>query len=270
MSAKHDRPLVGISANIESRGASAQDINETYLSAIYHAGGSPLVIPIPDIGLRGSYAELARGFVRRLDGVLLSGGDDIDAHLYGEDNLEFNGSFTEERDLFEIELCGSAASLKKPILGICRGIQALNVAMGGTLIQDIARQRGDGKPLQHAQKAPSHSPVHAVELAPGSLVAGILLGPGSPDAGGTSVRVNSFHHQAIKDVAPDFVISAAAADGIVEAIEPQTPGAEAHPFTIGVQWHPERMWRHHEHARNLFVKFVEACADGMGRESGRA
>ncbi|MDR3076705.1 MAG: gamma-glutamyl-gamma-aminobutyrate hydrolase family protein [Synergistaceae bacterium] len=261
--ANHGSPLVGISANIDYDKTSQQNIGENYVSAIYNAGGIPFVATVPDIGLKSSYSSIAMECARRIDGLLLSGGDDVDAQLYGEENFSFNGGFTEERDLFEIELCKSVASLKKPILGICRGIQLLNVAMGGTLFQDIHSQKDDKASLMHAQKAPPYSAVHAVKLARDSRMAGILLGPGEScgTEGDLRVMVNSFHHQAVKDVAPAFKATGHASDGLVEAIEPREPDSFLHPFTMGVQWHPERMWKYHKHALNLFAKFIEACGE---------
>ena len=240
MDTKRDacNPFVGVTANIDENKLDAQNIYSSYIGAVYHARLTPFVLPVPDISLRDSYAEIAKGMVSRLDGLLLTGGDDVDASLYGEENFPFNGCFTEERDLFEMALCREAVAQKKPVLGICRGIQLLNVSMGGTLFQDIAKQNPGKTLLMHAQKTPSYSAVHEAIVAPGSRVARALSA-----APGDRIRVNSFHHQAVKDAAPGFTVSASATDGIIEAIEPS--GRDAHPFTVGVQWHPERMWRHH-------------------------
>ncbi|MDR1019922.1 MAG: gamma-glutamyl-gamma-aminobutyrate hydrolase family protein [Synergistaceae bacterium] len=245
-------PVVGITANIDEDKLDVQNIYSSYVNAIYHARLIPFTLPVPDITLRDSYADLAEGMVSRLSGLLLTGGDDVNATLYGEENFPFNGAFTEERDLFEMALCRAAVAQKKPVLGICRGIQLLNMSMGGTLFQDITKQNPGKALLMHAQKSPSYSAVHDAIVEPGSQVARILK-----TAPGGKVGVNSFHHQAVKDTAPGFVVSARASDGIIEAIEPK--GRDAHPFTIGIQWHPERMWRHHEHAANLFAAFAEAC-----------
>jgi putative glutamine amidotransferase len=246
-------PVIGVSANIDENKLDVQNIYSSYIGAIYHARLIPFLLPVPDITLRDSYAGLAREMVSRLSGLLLTGGDDVNAALYGEENFPFNGCFTEERDLFELELSRAAVAQKKPVLGICRGIQLLNVSMGGTLFQDIEKQNPEKTLLMHAQKCPSYSAVHDAIVEPGSQISRILFA--APDGG--RVRVNSFHHQAVKDAAPGFAVSARATDGIIEAIEPK--GKDAHPFTIGVQWHPERMWRHHEHAANLFAAFAEAC-----------
>jgi len=257
MGSAQDRPLVGISVSVSVERAGEQYVYDNYIAAIYHAGCTPLIIPLPDIELKGSYDVLAERVVNSLDGLLLSGGCDIDARLYGEENFPFNGSFVEERDLFEIESCRSAARQKKPILGICRGEQVLNVAMGGTLFQDIGSQNAGRTMLMHVQKAPTYSCSHDVKLEPDSQIRRIVL----DESGASSIEVNSFHHQAVKAVAPClFKASAFASDGIIEAIEPAGDDA-SHRFTIGVQWHPERMWRHHKTAEFLFARFAEACGN---------
>ena len=283
-------PLIIVSADIDDGGGSRRHfLNDSYAAALYRAGGVPLITPAPDIRLRGNYAELANTVIGAVSGLLLSGGDDVNALLYGDENRPFNGVFTEERDRFEIELCRAAVRMEKPILGICRGIQLLNVALGGTLFQDIetefaaATAAGAGNPdgaaagtpvLMHRQKAPSWSAVHRVTLTSGSLAERVLLGGGGANSAGVApvIEVNSFHHQAVREPAPGLVVSARSCDGVIEAVEPigstaavgavpdsATPWGRPHPFTLGLQWHPERMDLHHEHARRLFAAFVEAA-----------
>jgi putative glutamine amidotransferase len=200
--------------------------------------------------------------------LLLSGGDDVNALLYMEETYAFNGAFTEERDLFEIALCRCAVRHGKPVLGICRGIQSMNVALGGSLFQDIAAQHPDKRMLAHAQKAPTYSASHEVELARSSALARVLLDDAATSGDVALLPVNSFHHQAVNRVAPGFVAVAHARDGIIEAIEPAattlpallaTAYGQPHPFTIGVQWHPERMYLRHKHAERLFEGFAAAC-----------
>jgi putative glutamine amidotransferase len=254
-------PVIGVTANIDDNKVESQNINSNYVDAIYHTHSIPLILPMPDITLHDSCAALAERVISGLDGLLLTGGDHVSALFYGEENLAINGSFTEERDIFEIELCRAAAAQKKPILGICRGIQLLNAVMGGTLFQDIIKQNPEKSMLLHMQKSPSYSGVHDVELLQHSQIEGLLLETSgnrtnSSDAP-ARIRVNSFHQQAVKDVAPGFMASANTSDGIIEAIEPRN--RNEYPFTIGVQWHPERMWRHHKHSERLFAAFAEAC-----------
>jgi putative glutamine amidotransferase len=256
-------PIIGIGANVDVGEPGVQNIYESYVDAVYNAGCLPLIIPLPNILLKGEYEALAGRAAGAVDGLMLSGGDDVNAALYGEENMPFNGSFSEERDLFETALVRSAVKLGKPILGICRGAQILNVAMGGTLFQDIERQNEGTRVFMHYQKAPSYSAVHGVKFSPDSKIAGILLEPeeitGRGDGAPLSVSVNSFHHQAVRGVAPGFIASARSGDGIIEAIEPAAENEHTHSFTIGVQWHPERMWKHHRHAKRLFERFAEAC-----------
>jgi putative glutamine amidotransferase len=257
-------PVVGIGANVDSDSPGTQNIYDSYVNAIYDAGCLPFIIPFPDISVKSEYGALAKRVMERADGLLLSGGDDVDAQIYGEDNMPFNGSFSEERDLFETALAKSAAGMRKPVLGICRGAQMMNVAMGGTLYQDIERQNKGVNVLMHNQKAPSYSAVHSVAIEKGSVLEEIFLKalPQEDEGrtlrdGGVRIGVNSFHPQAVKDVARGFRASAFAGDGIIEAIEAELGNGAVHPFTIGVQWHPERMFKHHAHAKALFAKFAE-------------
>jgi putative glutamine amidotransferase len=268
----HKYPIVGISANIDYDSQGVQNIYDSYVDAVYDAGCLPFIIPMPAISLKNRYGAFARRAMECADGLLLSGGNDVDAQLYGEDNMPFNGSFSEERDLFETALVKAAAEMKKPVFGLCRGVQMLNAAMGGTLYQDIERQNADGSALMHRQKAPSYSAVHRVTIGKGSILENIVLNappeddePRKDPDGRVAIRVNSFHHQAVKDVARGFKASAFAGDGIIEAIEPEPDNAAAHPFTIGVQWHPERMFKHHAHARALFARFAEAMSGEFDR-----
>jgi putative glutamine amidotransferase len=270
-------PRILVSADIDDgHGSRRHFLNESYAAALYRAGGVPFITPAPDIRFSGSYAALAETALGAASGLLLSGGDDVNALLYGGENRPFNGVFTEERDRFEIELCRAAVRAQKPILGICRGIQLLNVALGGALFQDIETEftgKPDGKAvLMHRQKAPSWSAVHTVTLLRGSLAGRVLLGADKDAGAGDTeavISVNSFHHQAVRDIAPGLTVSARSRDGVIEAIEPAPDGAEGsygrpHPFTLGLQWHPERMDAHHEHARRLFSAFIEVCC-AVGR-----
>jgi putative glutamine amidotransferase len=265
-----DYPIVGISANVSDEKFGIQNINEKYMNSLFNAECLSLIIPIPDILHKGSYPTIAERIIDKIDGLLLSGGDDINAKLYHEDNLPFNGKISEERDLFEIELCQCAARQKKPILGICRGIQLINVAMGGTVFQDIMKQNKDL--LMHVQNAQPHFCVHDVEIVPNSLIADVLFSPEEQRKNdeitdvALSVGVNSFHHQAVKNVAPGFFASGLARDGIIEVIEPDDRNDAMHRFTIGIQWHPERMTLHHRSAQRLFARFSKACKERMHSE----
>lgn len=169
------------------------------------------------------------------DGLLLSGGDDVATELYGEVRTEKCGPVSELRDEFEISLIKKAVSKNIPILGICRGIQVMNVALGGTLYEDMPN---------HKQSTPNFMPSHKVDIS------GILESIYPKEA-----NVNSFHHQAVKKTAQGLEICAISYDGYIEGIYKKN-----HPFFIGVQWHPEHMINNDVYAKRLFETFVNECA----------
>jgi putative glutamine amidotransferase len=212
-----------------------------YDAAVRQAGGVPRLLDLADApgdALNGA------------DGVLLTGGDDVDPSLYGEAPHPTVEAAEAGRDAFEIALVRHALEVNLPIFAICRGLQVLNVALGGTLIQDIPSE-----PSPHLPHDAADSPAllaHTVELAPGSCVAH-LLGPDRTRA------VNSRHHQAIRVLGRGLVATATAPDGVVEAVE--VPAAR---FCVGVQWHPENFHRTGEFS-GLFEGFVTACRDGKVR-----
>jgi len=250
---------IAVTADVNDEASRRHYLNDSYATALYRAGGLPLAAPAPDLAWEGRYGDWAGELMNRVDGLLLSGGADVDAARYGRGNRPVNGVFSEERDGWEIALIQAAIQAGKPVLGICRGIQILNVALGGTLIQDIEAAFPDGDVLAHRQKAPAYSPTHDLRVLEDSLLAGIF----GHCPGSGPVRVNSFHHQAVDEAAPGYRVSARAPDGIVEAIEPED-GADGPRFVLGVQWHPERMEARHAHAARLFTAFVAACGGGGG------
>jgi putative glutamine amidotransferase len=195
-----------------------------------------------------SVAEALQG----ADGLLLTGGDDVAPARYGEDTHAAVVDVAPERDEFEIALTLEARARKLPIFAICRGLQVLNVACGGTLIQDIPSQIPSA--LEHKMKVPPHQSfemAHEIWIEKDSLLAKLLR---ERLAGGDSLEVNSRHHQAVKNLAAGFRTVATAPDGIVEAIEDPTVA-----FCLGVQWHPENFWRTGEF-RSLFEGFTAAAA----------
>ena len=202
-------------------GADRTGVHAAYVRALLAAGGVPLILS-PLMG-----ASLAGSALDGCDGLLLSGGEDIDPSWYGADHSPLVDPPSRERDLFELALFAVARQRGLPILGICRGIQLMNVAMGGTLFQDLPSER-PGK-VDHRPAGSRVARSHKVEIEPGSRAAAAL------DA--TSILVNSFHHQAIKDLAPGFVASGWTEDGLVEVAE-SAPGAS---WMLAVQWHPEEM-----------------------------
>lgn len=218
------KPVIGITGNlmiIEDglfSGGYRNYVNHDYIKTVEKAGGIPLVFPVIDD--KQDYKKV----IDRVDGLLLSGGYDIAPVLYGEEPSASSGFSMEYVDQFYIDMIWCAYQKKIPILGICKGAQAINVAFGGTLYQDINEKEGIFK---HMQSAPKGNPTHVVNFKPGSRLHRIM---------GDKARVNSFHHQAVKDIAEGFLATAWAGDGIVEAIEKDGAG-----YVIGVQWHPEMM-----------------------------
>lgn len=222
-------------------------IADTYVQAVAAAGGLPLVLPPQE----GNIEAL----LDTLDGLLLSGGGDIRPDRYGDQTVHpTTYGIHDLRDEFEFALLRGALTRDMPVLCICRGIQVLNVALGGSLIQDIADQHGVA--VEHRQEEaniPKSDPGHTVAVEPGSLLERVY--------GQETIAVNSFHHQALKRVSPELRVNATAPDGIIEAVE--RPGST---FVLGVQWHPEMMFHaHHEHARP-FQALVQAATERAARE----
>lgn len=238
------QPLIGITGRKDT---SARLLNvpmcavgETYIRAIHRVGGTPVVIPPVMLGEDWDILSM------RLDGLLLSGGGDIDPSYYGEESEPWMGHVDAERDISELGLIRKWLASRRPLLAICRGHQVLNVALGGTLYQDIAAHIPNALDHAYVSARPMERPVHPVELDPGSALARIL--------GGTSFEVNSAHHQAVKAPAGEIKVTGYAPDGIVEAFElPELP------FGISVQWHPEAMVKTSDTMWPLFEAFVEAA-----------
>jgi putative glutamine amidotransferase len=239
-------PRIGITGVLRLwDGVERTGVNAAYARSVVGAGGVPLILsPV----LEPSYAARA---LDGLDGLLLTGGEDIDPAWYGADRSPQLFPPSRERDLFELATLAAARQRELPILGICRGIQLVNVGLGGTLYQDLPSERPG--PVDHNPAAERTARAHAVLLEVGSRAAGAL--------GATRLSVNSFHHQAIRDLAPGLVVSGVTEDGVIEAVE--SP-ADA-PWLLAVQWHPEEM-----HAdgrapeRGLFRALVAAAG---GREA---
>ncbi|MBI3089208.1 MAG: gamma-glutamyl-gamma-aminobutyrate hydrolase family protein [Candidatus Tectomicrobia bacterium] len=215
-------------------------LKEAYSHAIEAAGGAPWIIPAT------LAPELAAGYVAQLDGLVLTGsGSDIEPERYGEEPLPQFGYFIPSKAEFEVALIAAALERDLPLLGICGGLQVLNVAGGGSLYQDIGAQLPGA--LKHRQETPSRYSSHRVKVEPGTRLAKIV--------GADRLRVNSTHHQAAKEVADGFIVCARADDGVIEAIE----HAER-PFVLAVQWHPEILAVHHDpYAQKLFAAFVSAA-----------
>ncbi len=209
-----------------------------YLKGLQDAGAFPVILPV-----FGSVSE-AEQACELCDGFLFTGGQDVNPALYGEKPDERCGEISFERDLMEKLLLERAIAEDKPILGICRGIQFINAALGGTLYQDIPSQLPSG--LVHCQKPPFDVPSHDVEICPESPLRRLL--------GRDRISVNSFHHQGIKELSPKLREMAYSADGLTEAV--YAPGQY---FLWAVQWHPEYSYLADENSRKIFRTFTEHC-----------
>ncbi len=205
-------------------------VNDDYIQAVLAGGGVPLLVPV----IEDEAAIEAQ--VACLDALVISGGWDVDPLLWGEEPHAKLGGTLPARDAFDQMLIRAARKKGIPILGICRGIQILNVAAGGTLYQDVSEQ--PGCTVRHWQPSHPAQPTHTVETLPGSLIAKLI---------GDTAVTNSFHHMTLRAIAPDYQVTARAKDGTVEAIE-STDGSPV----LGVQWHPEMMHRTSAQMLRLF------------------
>jgi putative glutamine amidotransferase len=246
------RPLILITPTTETRGAELADaavsLSDAYPRALLAAGGVPVVAAChPDRRYVASVLE-------RCDGVLLSGGEDLQPELYSPGlppGLRATVKLVEpERDAFELLLIAEVFRQQKPLFAICRGHQILNVALGGTLFVDLPSQRPDA--VGHRRLDRKYDPVHDVDLLPGSRLATLLRA--------RQVGVNSTHHQAVDQLAGLLAATARSPDGLVEAMELAPAHAGALPWLLSVQFHPERLVPAHRRFRALFRDFVRACA----------
>jgi len=235
--------LVILSATTESlRGRSRVRVNEAYTSALASVGLIPLVLPPVD-------AAMATAALDDVAGLVLTGGEDVGAEHFGQAAHPAMGTPHPGRDEYELALARSASERRMPTLAICRGAQVVNVALGGTLIQDIPSLRPSA--ANHDLSARRAERVHALAIDQGTSLAHIV--------GDTAITVNSSHHQAVDKVAPPLRASATSPDGIVEALEPKT----ADWWMIAVQWHPEELTATPEPwDRRLFSAFAEAVRSG--------
>lgn len=219
----------------------------SYVQAIEAAGGTPLLIPM------SQNFDVLANLLAIADGLLLTGGQDVDPTYYNEEPNRKIGQIDPLRDKTEMFLAKEALKRDMPLFGVCRGEQVLNVAAGGSLWQDIDSQRGQ-ETLQHFQNLSEEFPSHSIKVEEGTWLAKIT--------GEATVRVNSYHHQAVKDLAPGFKIAARAPDGVVEAIE-----STRHTFVNGVQWHPELTFSELDFNLGLFRALVEASGRARAKRS---
>ena len=220
-----------------------------YVEGVSEAGGLPVVIP-PSLTLRAAEALLDG-----LDGLLLSGGPDLDPAYYGEGPVPELGTTIPEWDALEMGLLGLALERGMPIFGICRGMQILNVSLGGTLYQDLPSQVG-ASVINHSQKTPKRQVAHEVEVLDDSCLVKIT--------DRQTIEVNSYHHQGIKRLAGALTVAARSADGVIEAVESRNFSDR---WLVGVQWHPEGLLDSGSGHRNLFEAHVCAAEHHASRSA---
>ncbi len=237
------KPLIGITtASFTSD--TGWEYNRAYVAviqAVEEAGGLPILVPI------SINDEALREIYERLDAVLLPGGGDMRPNIYGAEMNPLTDNIDDARDHAEINVIRWAVDDDLPVFGICRGHQVVNVALGGTLIQDVPSEIGISIP--HNITEPRNARAHEVTIDPGSRLASII--------GATSIKVNSLHHQSVELTAPDACVTAYSPDGVVEALE--MPHKK---FVLSVQWHPEDLVQDDPAMKRLFRAFVEAAAGG--------
>lgn len=234
------RPVIGITGAyvLHNKFTEGTYVHHDYQKAIHANGGLPVILPFVS-------EELAEETVNLCDAILLSGGEDVDPAFYNQDPHQKLGSTIPLRDKVELALIKAAMEKRKPILAICRGVQILNVALGGTLLQDIPSQVSNS--IQHTQTAERGRDTHWATIDVNSRLYEII--------GVESVRVNSLHHQAIDRLADALKVTASSSDGIIEAVEQKNYA----DFLLGIQWHPESMASSYERMNRIFAQFIAAA-----------
>ncbi|OIJ22069.1 gamma-glutamyl-gamma-aminobutyrate hydrolase [Anaerobacillus alkalidiazotrophicus] len=236
---RKNKPIIGITSSIENHNnIPCVQLHEKYIRSVLHGGGIPIVIPIGP-------QELVEVYISMCDGIILSSGEDVDPQFFNENPILQLQKTNSKRDKFEIELIKKALNEKKPILAICRGITILNVALGGSVIQDIATV--NPKAIKHFQLAERSEPTHDLHLDNNSWLYQIFKT--------SKIRVNSMHHQAIDVLASSLKKVATSPDGFIEAVE----GVDESHFVLGVQWHPEEMATVDPNMVQLFKDFISKC-----------
>jgi len=235
------KPRIGITTFFDPQARSDYSaVNRSYIASILLGGGLPCPIPVC------ADTALAEAYVEGIDGLLFTGGKDIDPAFYGEEPALGLGLIDAERDAWEISLFKEAYKAGIPVFGICRGHQLINVAMGGSLVQDLAQAKLEALP-HYPKELPMDRLDHHIDVYEDSLLRAVF--------GKAKLRVNSFHHQAVKVMAPGLKATAAAADGVIEGFE----SADGSRFILGVQFHPEALTAKFPEFVPLFGAFIEAC-----------
>jgi putative glutamine amidotransferase len=233
------KPMIGVTPSIDSN-TGQHFINKDNMDVLVQAGANPVILPYQhNVAIIEQLSEM-------LDGLYLTGGNDIDPTLFNEEPHPKLGVIDPMRDSYELSLIKKMLTKNKPILAVCRGIQILNIALGGDMYQDIYAQI-DRPLLQHSQRAPAAHGSHYVDIVGGSLFSQIVRKD--------RIKVNSRHHQANRNPGKGVIFSGFSSDGIAEVME-----SEQHDFVLGVQWHPENMAVNgDETSKKLYDRFVKAC-----------
>jgi putative glutamine amidotransferase len=233
------KPIIGITTFYDRKPQKVYTaVSDSYVRSVILAGGIPILLPVVE------EVELADEYLTAIDGLLLSGGEDVCTMRYGENPIKEVEMFCPQRDDFEINLFIEALNRDMPVLGICRGLQVMNAALGGSLYQDIFTQVENV--LGHLpKKMPVDTLFHCINIMEGSRLENIF--------NSRNLRVNSYHHQAVKQVADAFTATAFSTDNIIEAIEHKDK-----QFAVGVQWHPEDLTIKYPHFIKLFKALVMA------------
>lgn len=238
------KPVIGVtvSKGTTDGGSNYLRLNESNMKALIAAGAMPVMLPIT------GEDEIIDEYLDLVDGLYFSGGGDVDPLIFNEDPIKEMGNIDHRRDEFELKLFKKAAEKNMPILGICRGEQVINIGAGGSVYQDIHAQREGTK--GHSPKSSSGNyAYHSAKIMKDTKLYSLL--------GTEEININSYHHQAVKEVADGYKVSALAKDGIIEAIE-----SEKHDFIIGIQWHPELMFDRYP----VFLKIFEGLVAAAKKE----
>lgn len=239
-----EKIIIGISSSVisDENGEFAKYpriyVNKDYVDAILKNGAIPVILPI------NQDSDIISAQIEMIDGLILSGGHDVFPHNYMEEPQQKLGEVFPDRDEYDFLLLKEAKKRKIPILGICRGLQLINVFEGGTLYQDLSYIKSNYEILKHSQDYGPTIKTHSIEIKENTILYDIFKEK--------NIMVNSFHHQVIKDLAKDYIVSANAKDGVIEAIE-----NVKYPFLLGVQWHPEMLFHKHDDMNLIFKKLIE-------------
>lgn len=234
------KPIIGILAKVDTERNS--ELQNAYTKAIEGSGGAPVLLPyVEDDGTIERFVDICDGFV-------FTGGADVDPLRYGEERKDSCGEIQHNRDELEFKVLSKVINTEKPILAICRGSQLINIALGGTLYQDISSEIDTR--ISHRQSEPKNSPSHDVKILPNTPLDTLM--------GAHQIHANSFHHQAIKTLGDGLEIMAVAEDGIIEAFY-----LLKNQYLRAYQWHPERLYETDMHNRCIFDDFITACRHGQ-------